>query len=287
MAVARPCKVGVLSGESGLSTLQETTRRICKAKRVTRGEMANFVISTWLPRLGDSKAKHTREALETLEQMVVEAGCEVLIIDPAYLCMPGNDAGNLMVQGERLALLSEVCQKHGVTLVLLHHTRKRRKGDNTFEPFELDDLSWAGFAEFARQWFLIGRRGVYEPGTGQHKLWLSIGGSAGHSALWAVDIDEGTRPRHWRVELSTPSEARDEKRGGTIRQKIIDAARNFPGGETKSVIFQAVNLKHRADTNAVFDAMVEEGVLVPVPVKKIGREYEGFRLNDNLVRVQQ
>jgi hypothetical protein len=47
---------------------------------------------------------------------------------------------------------------------LLHHLRKRGKGDHSFDPPELDELSWAGFGEFARQWWLIGRREGYEPG---------------------------------------------------------------------------------------------------------------------------
>ena len=136
----------------------------------------------FLPQLEDSKH------LDALERMIEEKRCEVLVVDPLYLCMSGADAANLFVQGSLLRRVSEICQRHGVALVLCHHTRKRGKARNQgeFDAPELDDLAWAGFAEFARQWLLLGRREPYEPGTGEHRLWLSVGGSAGHGGLWAL-----------------------------------------------------------------------------------------------------
>jgi hypothetical protein len=139
-------------------------------------------------------------------------------------------------------------------------------------------MSWAGFAEFARQWLLIGRREDYVPGTGEHRLWLSVGGSAGHSGLWAVDVDEGVSPRHWNVELSTPDEARREKKAGSIRDRILEAARNFPNGETKSKLFETAKLRWGDGAQNVLDALLNENVLIPCQVTKGRVPYPGFRL---------
>lgn len=226
--VPQPCRVLLASAESGMATLQETARRICEAKELCLADIDNLFWTDWLPTL--TSARH----LDRLERTIEETACEVLFLDPVYLMMPGADASNLMTQGERLRPLSEICQRHRVSPILLHHTRKRGKGDRNFDPPELSDLAWAGFGEYARQWILLGRREPYEPGTGLHRLWMSAGGSPGHGGMWAIDVEEGPsgQPRHWKVSLSTPSEAREEKRGGTVRQRILDAAnRRGVGGE--------------------------------------------------------
>jgi len=272
--VPQPCRVLMASGESGIATLQEIAFRICAAKGVCLPDIDNLFWTDWLPML--TSAKH----LERLEQTIQDTGCEVLILDPVYLMMPGADASNLMIQGERLRPLSELCQRHRVTPILLHHTRKRGKGDRSYEPPELSDLAWAGFGEFARQWLLLGRREPYQPGSGEHRLWLSAGGSAGHGGLWAIDVDEGPsgQPRHWKVSLSTPSEAREEKKENTVRQRILDAAREFAQGETKTGILTVAKVKSDTAVRAIFDSLVNEGLLIPCKVKKGAAGYDGFRL---------
>jgi hypothetical protein len=282
MKVARPCSVIVLSGESGMATLQETARRICRSKGVALAEIENLHWSDFLPAFNEVQHR------DALERMIEEMKCEVLIVDPAYFCMPGADAANLFIQGSLLRQVSDICQRHGVGLILSHHTRKRGKTRNhsDHEPPELDDIAWAGFAEFARQWLLVGRREDYVPGSGQHKLWLNTGGSAGHSALWAVDVEEGVSgmPRHWKVMLSTPHDARVEKKARSIRQRLCDAASQFPKGQTKTAILETAKLKSNEATRHVFDAMVGEQSLIACQVPKNGTEYPGYRLSPDAIR---
>jgi hypothetical protein len=266
-----------LSGESGISTLRRTARRISKTKGVDFPSTDNLWISEFLPWFTDKKH------LDGIERMIEERAPEVVAIDPTYLCMSGMDAGNLFAQGEKLRGIGQICRRHGVCLLLAHHMRKQGKVKNAsdYEPRELDDMAWSGFAEFMRQWLLIGRREQYEPGTGIHKLWLTLGGSAGHSNLWAVDVDEGlvdNRPTAWTVSLASPSEARAEKKADTIRDRLLDAARNFPDGETKSAIIDTAKLRRDHATQLVFDSLVEDRLLLPCEIKKGGRSYEAFRL---------
>ena len=276
MQVLRRCPVAMLSGESGRGTLRETARRICRSKGLTLSDISDLVWSDQIPNLNEP------HHLAALERLIQETGCKVLIIDPTYLAMPGGDPGNLFSQGERLRQPSELCQQHGVGLILLTHCRKRGKTkyQSDFDPPELDDISYSGFGEFARQWFLLGRRETYTSGSGDHKLWLNLGGSAGHGALWAVDITEGESgtPRRWEVTLSRPDEARADKKTHTLRQKLVDALREFPSGQTKTAILQTAKLKNEASTRIIFDALVNDGTFVACIIKTNGVGYPGFCL---------
>ena len=91
--VTRPYTVVVLSGESGLGTIQETAKRIAKSKGVQLPNITNLCWSPFLPMVNN--VVH----MDGLERLLQETKCEVLILDPAYLCLPGVDAGNLFVQG--------------------------------------------------------------------------------------------------------------------------------------------------------------------------------------------
>jgi hypothetical protein len=95
-----------------------------------------------------------------------------------------------------------------VTLILVHHYTKAAA--RSLEVPVLEDLSQSGFAEFARVWWLIGRREEYDH-KGNHKLWLNAGSSVGFSGLFEVDISEGFPSdeggRHWEVEVIPAHEA--------------------------------------------------------------------------------
>ena len=212
-AVERPMRVGFFSGESGPATIKDAALRVCQSKGIDPADLGNIYWGFQLPQLNHD------EHLAELERVIREHKLEVVILDPLYLCLLSGSAGrrldasNLFDMGPLLARVTETCLRAGATPLLVHHFRKNRESPH--DTPELEDLAFAGIQEFARQWILLGRREKFEPGSGVHKLWLTVGGSAGHSGDWALDIDEGVmdddfRGRRWDVTVRHASEARGE-----------------------------------------------------------------------------
>lgn len=228
--VPRPRRVLFLSGESGDATIQETARRVCKARDLDFDDLEGRIFWGFkLPQLSD------QGDMDELASYIRDHEIEVVIVDPLYLCLlSGNsklDPANLFDVGPLLARITATCLEAGATPLLVHHLRKNR--DNPDSPPELEDLAFAGVQEFARQWILIGRREAYEPGTGDHKLWLNVGGSAGHSGSWALNVAEGIvdddfSGRDWNVSILRASEARAtvaEQAAAAKAEKMAEAAK--------------------------------------------------------------
>lgn len=287
----RSARVAIMSGESGLATLQETARRIAAASGCNLADIDGLIWSPDLPMFGD--IFHA----DALKRFLTDDEIEVVILDPAYLCIPtdGNE-GSLFAVGKLLRNMSDACQSIGVTMILAHHTKKGVV--DPFAPVELEDIAWAGFPEFARQWLLISRRQKYEPGTGEHRLWLNVGGSAGHSALWGVDISEGKydgeTPRRWGVELRPAAEVREEAGSAVDKAKaekadqqlerdkksLVETIGRCQNGETKTAIRDRSNMSHKR-FNAALYALIEDGQIVEIQTTKgNNRTYEGYRLAD-------
>jgi hypothetical protein len=156
--------------------------------------------------------------MDALTEYIRADALRVVIIDPAYLCTPlaAEKGNNLFAIGELLRSVNDVCQRCGCTLLIAHHMRKTNLG---YDPPELADAAWSGWAEWARQWILLNRREPYDPASdGEHKLWMAVGGSAGHSGLWGLDVTEGRRTdpegRRWDVTLQPAREIRAAARDG-------------------------------------------------------------------------
>lgn len=232
-------RVVMMSGESGLATIQETAKRICRANG-RRLRDASVIWSPDLPRF-DSEPH-----MDALKQFLSDDEITVVVIDPAYLCLGGSpdDHKNIFAMGERLRAIGDACLSVAVTPIICHHA-KRAKNDN--EPMELGDLAFTGWAEWARQWILLNRRERFDPDSqGQHKLWMTVGGSAGHFGLWGLDITEGRQSdpegRQWDVDIIPASDARATSQTDRQRQET----------DTKRAKFEAdcelVILKLKATT---------------------------------------
>jgi hypothetical protein len=284
--------VGLLSGESGGYTLQETAKRICKSKGITL-ESTNTHWCMQLPQLSQPAD------LMLLVREVERLKLDVAIVDPAYLCLldDGNAdaAGNHFRIGPILKRFSDALTSIGCTPILSQHATK--SAGRTYEPLELQDLAFAGFREYARQWILVNRREKFDPDAGLHKLWLTIGGSAGHSGIYGLDADVGVmdddfRGREWEVQVSRQGDLlnsessnrsakrrEDEQRQQEVyRDQIIAMMRTTPSGNTMSATREACGINSRYFARP-WASLIEDGTIVATKITKTnGRTYEGFKL---------
>src|SRR5205814_2376923 len=111
--------------------------------------------------------------------------------------------------------ISRACLDVGCTPILAHHAKKNAAVDG--EPMGLEDLAYSGVAEFARQWVLLNPRQKYDPETGTHRLWMTFGGSMGHSGVFGLDVVEGVLGddfggRKWDVTVLPSGDLRERAR---------------------------------------------------------------------------
>ncbi len=214
-------RVLILTAESGLATVQDTCRRICRSHGIRLRDIDGLAVCDRVPML--ENPSHVDE----LQKIIEAERFEVVVADPAYLMLDGDNAGNLFSMGSQLRTFAEMSLRAGATPILLHHAKKNNVNAIDYQPLELADLAWAGFAEFARQWLLLSRRERYAEGSGDHRLWMSVGGSAGHNGCWGVDIAEGSpddpEGRRWEVSIDDAREARE--RAATEAEQRREAAR--------------------------------------------------------------
>ena len=223
--IHRAVRVGLCSGESGLGNLQDTARRVCRAKQIALADNADLLWTEQLPIFGDD------EWMRILETKIRENGLQLLCVDPAYLSMATlhDSAGNFFVVGPLLRSVNEVVRGAGCQLLIAHHIPPSKMHYN---PPALTDAAWAGWSEWARQWVLLNRRKAYDSDTpGEHALWASFGGSAGHSALWAIDVQEGRQTdaggRRWDVQIFSRAEVIETEKASrqeTKEQQEVEAA---------------------------------------------------------------
>ena len=220
-----------------------------------------------------------------LAGLIREKGAGVAIIDPLYLCLASGgsngrpvDMKNLFEVGPLLLAVAKTCLDAGATPILIHHNKLTGGNDNG-KP-ELGDLAFAGIQEFARQWILLGRRGRFVPGSGVHELWLTVGGSIGHSGEWAVDVREGTMDRDfsgriWEVTVKSAGDAIAEERNARAtkaktRQTEAEVTRTATHREHEEKVLEALaDLGGQASRSRAYGAAGLNGTNGPLALARL------------------
>lgn len=276
--VPQPVRVLLLSSESGTATLQETALRISKAKGIDLAALGDRLQWGFRPPVLTES-----EHLAALTQFVRMGEFDVVAIDPAYLSLPmdAGEAANQFAVGQLLQKLTTLQAETGALPVLAAHFRKwNQPGDMP----ELSDIAGAGFAQWARQWFLLNREEKFDPDNpGVHKLLASWGGSAGHCGGLVIHIDEGRREdgRSWNVQLLNQSQRqadiadekeqrRREKQDRTRennRCRIVQTLKKYPKGKLKTDIRNATGISPQA-FNPIWAEMEQAGELAAVQIQR-------------------
>ena len=222
--VPNPIRVGVVSSESGMATLAETMRRVALSKDVDLGALRENLFAT-----PESSDFSSTVGIDSLVGWANRRKLQAVIIDPAYLnfCGLAELSANVFKVGEILRGFSRALLAAGITPIVIHHTVKTFL--DKYAPLDLTALSGSGWAEYARFWLLLNRRSEYVDGSGFHELHFRLGGSAGHSSLWHLDIDEGpagTKPRKWRLGLTEAGQAKRDAARARDEQFDMDVQNN-------------------------------------------------------------
>ncbi len=296
--VKQPVNVGIMTGESGMATLQSTARRVCESKGLQLRDIDRLWWSEDVPRF-DSV-----DHLEAVRHAIEALSLDVAIIDPLYLALPGANTASLNEMGELLRSVNTVCTETGCTLILVHHTTKHyglMAGRDKHAPLEREDLHGAGMAEWPRQWLLVNRREEYRH-DGDHALHLTVGGSAGHSGHYALDISEGRFDsatmslEKWDVSVSAGIDIRKEqqetKESEKIqadldkitekKQKILSVLNKHPGGLARSKLQRTSGVDYKY-FDQPFSELLEDFTIEPCEITVSNKKtpITGYRIADN------
>ena len=206
--VLKPQPVVFLSAESGLATLKDKARASLHAKGMSLRDADQVTITDEIINITSERD------IDAIETLMLDRESSLLMIDPAYLVVPGDQSSNLQGQGDILRKFTARMNFNGFTWGICHHAKKNHP---IGEPLERSDMSGAGWGEYFRQWMLFNHRTKPDMEAGNFELWMNFGGSAGHSGCVGLDIHEGIfnpriQWREWKCEIVKASDCWQEKR---------------------------------------------------------------------------
>ena len=134
--------------------------------------------------------------------------------------MPDGSLSDATINRTLLNKIRTVVRSEGVTLVLVANSRKTVEVGVKPSP---EQINGAGIFSWFRQWILTNRAVRFDPSTGQHLLYLTMGGSAWGSSAWGLDVYFPSPMQHiWEPEIVPESDIK--RRNPKTEEKSIELA---------------------------------------------------------------
>lgn len=126
----------------------------------------------------------------------IDAG--VVVFDAAYGFIGGEvEAANVFSMSDELACVQKLCSELEIDLIVVHHLKKNQRRGRP----DLDDLAWAGFAEWADSWILLKHTRTPNIATGQYAIGVIAGSRQGFEFAYEIEGDSGP----YDLEENSPS----------------------------------------------------------------------------------
>jgi hypothetical protein len=246
-------RVLFVTGEATEAAAIRKVRRAAQCRNLCQDDFTNNLRIEarrfpTLPSLADCMA---------VASAVKEHNIEVVILDPLYMGLQGLNTANLTEVGPAMRQFMEHCRPAG--LIIAHHVKKSASYDDAPN---LEDLSQAGIAEFAGNYWLMGRMNEYT-GDGLHQLAVRYGGRDEQFGLLKLDFDE----RNWIANFSDLLEHRkttqSAKEVGRVEQQMTSIrgylTRNG-GVATLAELAESLGTKHgREPFRQLIDQLCNSG----------------------------
>lgn len=210
---------------------------------------------------------------ETAERV----GAGVIIYDAWYGFVGGDKkAESMFAMAEVFKVVQDVADELNVDPIIVHHLKKNSKG----RP-DLDDLTYAGVAEWADSWLLITHRSTARPDDGEYRLGLVAGSRQWGEIDYEVDASFGkldldaagyTHPPRWLVTRVDASRSEQWSKGsggspGNPETNVTDFIAAHPYECTKSQVCTKAPGAEKTNRDA-FERLINSGQLVVAKIQR-------------------
>jgi hypothetical protein len=274
--IPRRRKVLFITGEASQRATMRKIRRAAEARNLSADDIGDWIHVEAMNFPSLPNAEHCKQIAEDVRANKFEA----VLLDPLYMGLQGVNTANLTEVGPAMRQFMQAC--YPAACVIAHHVRKTASYDDAPN---LEDLSQAGIAEFAGNYWLMGRMSEYQ-GNGIHELAIRYGGRDEQFGLLKLDFDE----RNWTAEMTSlidfradKKQRKDNEKVNELMSEIITAIQAAPDGRSERSIAEACKtLPTRLPFKSAIQELKDRNAIVCIPdfmAPRSNKPCTGWRLS--------